>query len=182
MLQLESFKSCLLKLVPASKLNRKALSKNNLFSETNLGYLPHPAAVRGESKQTAWHTQTAEYYLLLPIYGSSPWCVPQGNLWRTDCVPLVCGPLLLHSWYHVPLVYTCKFCRFSWERGETLSTVCYLSPCEHPTITDTLMIWTVAKSPAKTNYRCLTEINSRYYGLSLKRTLTWGPYGVCYIV
>ena len=102
---------------------RKALSKNNLYSKTNVGYLPHPAAVRGESMQTAWHTQTAEYYLLLPIYGSSPWCVPQGNLWRTDCVPLVCGPLLLHSWYHVPLVYTCKSCRFSWEREETLSTV-----------------------------------------------------------
>ena len=30
----------------------------------------------------------------------------------------------------------------------------------------------------KTSYRCLTEINSRYYGLSLMRTLTQGPYSV----
>ena len=29
------------------------------------------------------------------------------------------------------------------------------------------IIWTAAKSQAKMNYRCLTEINSRYYGLSL---------------
>ena len=27
----------------------------------------------------------------------------------------------------------------------------------------------------KISYRCVTEINSRYYGLSLKRTLTRGP-------
>ena len=39
---------------------------------------------------------------------------------------------------------------------------------------------TVDKSPAKTKYRHLTDINSRYYGLSLKRTLTQGPYSVCH--
>ena len=44
-------------------------------------------------------------------------------------------------------------------------------------ITDTPR--TVAKSPAKTIYRHLTEINSHSYGLSLKRTLTRGPYSVC---
>ena len=32
----------------------------------------------------------------------------------------------------------------------------------------------------KISYRCVTEINSRYYGLSLKRTLTQGPYSVRY--
>ena len=32
---------------------------------------------------------------------------------------------------------------------------------------DNPIIWTAAKSQAKMNYRCLTEINSRYYGLSL---------------
>ena len=34
------------------------------------------------------------------------------------------------------------------------------------------------KSPAKINYRPLTEINSCYYGLWLLRTLTRGPKGV----
>ena len=37
------------------------------------------------------------------------------------------------------------------------------------------IIRTVAKSLAKINYRRLTETNSRYYGLSLVRTLTRGP-------
>ena len=45
-----------------------------------------------------------------------------------------------------------------------------LSPCRHPAIMDALMMWTAAKSQAKINYRCLTEIKSRYYGLL--RTLT----------
>ena len=44
-----------------------------------------------------------------------------------------------------------------------------ISPCGHPAITDTPIIQTAAKSPAKTNYRCLTEINSRHYGHSLMR-------------
>ena len=39
---------------------------------------------------------------------------------------------------------------------------------------------TAAKFSAKTNYRRLIEINSRYYGLSLMRTLTRGPYSVRY--
>ena len=47
-------------------------------------------------------------------------------------------------------------------------------------LADTPMIRTVAKSPAKTNYRGLTEINSRYYGHSLMRTLTRGPHSVRY--
>ena len=60
-----------------------------------------------------------------------------------------------------------------------------LSPCGHLAITDTSIIRTIAKSPAKIDYRHLTEINSCYYGLSLLRTLTHGPEGVdctvCYI-
>ena len=36
-----------------------------------------------------------------------------------------------------------------------------LSPCGHLAITDTPIIRTVAKSPAKIHYRRLTEINSR---------------------
>ena len=44
-----------------------------------------------------------------------------------------------------------------------------LSPCGQPVITDTPIIPIAAKSPAKTNYRRSTEINSRYYGLSLCR-------------
>ena len=47
-----------------------------------------------------------------------------------------------------------------------------LSPCGYPAITDTLIIRTADKFRAKINYRRLTEINSRYYGLSLQRTLT----------
>ena len=34
------------------------------------------------------------------------------------------------------------------------------------------------KSKAKINQRCLTDINSRCYGLSLMRTLTQGPYSL----
>ena len=57
-----------------------------------------------------------------------------------------------------------------------------LSPCGHPAITDTPIKGTVAnyKSPAKTNYRRLTEINSRHHGLSLMRTPIRGPYNVRY--
>ena len=53
-----------------------------------------------------------------------------------------------------------------------------LSPCGHPSITETPIIRTTAKSQAKINYRRLTEVNSRYYGLSVMRTLTRGPYSV----
>ena len=45
---------------------------------------------------------------------------------------------------------------------------------------DTTIIRTTAKSQAKINYSSLTEINSRYHGLPLMRTLTQGAYGVCY--
>ena len=55
-----------------------------------------------------------------------------------------------------------------------------LPPCGHPTITDTELTWTEAKSPAKTDHRCLTEINSNYYRFSLTRTLTRAPYSVHY--
>ena len=61
-----------------------------------------------------------------------------------------------------------------------LHTVNSLSPCVHLAITDTPITRTAVKSQEKTNYRRLTEINSRYYGLSLMRTLTRGPYGVRY--
>ena len=47
-------------------------------------------------------------------------------------------------------------------------------------LADTLIIQTTAKSLAKINYRCLTEIDSRYYRLLLKRTVSQGPYSVCY--
>ena len=39
-------------------------------------------------------------------------------------------------------------------------------------LADTPIIRTADKFRAKINYRRLTEINSRYYGLSLQRTLT----------
>ena len=47
-------------------------------------------------------------------------------------------------------------------------------------LADIPIILTAAKSPPKISYRCVTEINSRYYGLSLKRALTQGPYSVRY--
>ena len=49
-------------------------------------------------------------------------------------------------------------------------------PCRQPAIKDTSIKRTVVNSPPKTNYRHLTEINSRYHGLSLMRTLTRGSY------
>ena len=54
----------------------------------------------------------------------------------------------------------------------TLLITVRLSPCGHPAITDTPIIRTADKFRAKINYRHLTEINSRYYGLLLQRTLT----------
>ena len=45
-----------------------------------------------------------------------------------------------------------------------------LAPCGHLAITDTPIVWTVAKSPAKINYRRLTEINFRYYWQGVDRT------------
>ena len=57
-----------------------------------------------------------------------------------------------------------------------------LSPCDHPAITDTPIIWTAAKSQEKVYYRhLLTDINFRYYGLTLMTTLTRGPDSVCAI-
>ena len=54
------------------------------------------------------------------------------------------------------------------------STLALRTPCYY----GTQVIRTAVKSPVKINYRRLTEINSRYYGLSLLRTLTLGPEGV----
>ena len=55
---------------------------------------------------------------------------------------------------------------------ESRSKYSQLSPCGHPAITDNPIIRTADKFRAKINYRHLTKINSRYYGLSLHRTLT----------
>ena len=52
--------------------------------------------------------------------------------------------------------------------------------CGHPAIMDPPIIRTADKFRAKINCRHLTELNSRYYGLSLQRTLTQGPYSVRY--
>ena len=53
-----------------------------------------------------------------------------------------------------------------------------LSPFGYLSMTDIPIIQTAAKSKAKIIYRRLTEINSRYYGLSVMRTLTRGPNSV----
>ena len=55
-----------------------------------------------------------------------------------------------------------------------------ISPCRPIAITDTPIIRTAAESQKKINYRHLTEINFRYYGLSLMRTLTRGASSVRY--
>ena len=56
----------------------------------------------------------------------------------------------------------------------------HLSPCGHPIIMDTPIKQTVAKPLAKTNYKRLSEINSHYYRLLLKRTWIQSSYGVRY--
>ena len=66
------------------------------------------------------------------------------------------------------------------KESHFISFYSQLSPCAHLAITDTPIKRTAVKSQEKPNYRRLTEINSRYYGLSLMRTLTWGPYSVRY--
>ena len=52
-----------------------------------------------------------------------------------------------------------------------------LSPCGHPAITDNKDSSLI---PGKKNYRRFTEINSRFYGLSLIRIRMRGPYSVRY--
>ena len=64
---------------------------------------------------------------------------------------------------------------FVWVSQWVCPNYSQISPWGQLAITDTPIKRTAAKSPAKTNYRRLTEINFRYYGLSLKRTLTRGP-------
>ena len=62
----------------------------------------------------------------------------------------------------------CFVCLFVFLlRGEDIYS--HLSPCGHLAITDSPIIRTAAKSPIKTDYRRLNEINSRYYGLSNTR-------------
>ena len=58
------------------------------------------------------------------------------------------------------------------KESHFISFYSQLSPCAHLAITDTPIKRTAVKSQEKPNYRRLTEINSRYYGLSLMRTLT----------
>ena len=58
------------------------------------------------------------------------------------------------------------------ELTVNISIYSQLLRCRRPVITDTLIIQTAAKSHTKTNHRFLTEMNSRYYGLSLIMTLT----------
>ena len=67
----------------------------------------------------------------------------------------------------------------SWKsRCSFLCNYGQILPCGHLAIMETPIIRTAAKSPAKLNYRHLTEIKSRYYGLSLLRTLIRGPVDV----
>ena len=56
------------------------------------------------------------------------------------------------------------------DNGRRQCKYSQLSPCGHLAITETPIIQTAAKSAAKTNYTRLTELNSRYYGVSLMTT------------
>ena len=62
----------------------------------------------------------------------------------------------VHTGYPLNKCYTPKQSNYS-----------QLSPCGHLAITDTPIIWTATKSPVKINYRRLTGVNFRHYGLSL---------------
>ena len=73
---------------------------------------------------------------------------------------------------------------FTWHRGRAKRTekreekYSQLSPCGHLAITHIPIIRTPTKSPAKINFRRLTEIHSRDFGLSQLRTLTCDPESV----
>ena len=71
----------------------------------------------------------------------------------TSCT-IVSNFFFLPSWssgqYHCTFKFKAK--RVCWAEYSQLL------PCAHPAITDTLIIWTAAKSQAKINYRCLSEI------------------------
>ena len=70
-----------------------------------------------------------------------------------------------------------KLYRSMWRpRGYGVEPFWFLTSC----LADIPIIPTAGKSPPKISYRCVTEINSSYYGLSVKRTLTQGPYSVRY--
>ena len=59
--------------------------------------------------------------------------------------------------------------------SKSLKPLKLIDPCAvNSRLADNSIKRTIAKSPAKTNYRRLTEINCRYYGLS--------PYSVRYKV
>ena len=70
--------------------------------------------------------------------------------------------------------FRCRIISFQ-SKIINLNMYIQLSPCGHPAITDTPIIRTADKFRSKINYRHLTEINSRYYGLQLQKTLTQGP-------
>ena len=84
----------------------------------------------------------------------------------------------------LPVVRTKTTCKNTniiyWATNRNSLFKTQLSPCGHPAIMDTPILRTVTKSRTKINYRCLSEINSHYYGLSLMRTLTRSPYGICF--
>ena len=64
---------------------------------------------------------------------------------------------------------------FVWVSQWVCPNYSQISPWGQLAITDTPIKRTAAKSPAKTNYRRLTEVDSHYYGLSLRRTLSRAP-------
>ena len=81
-------------------------------------------------------------------------------------------------------VYFCQTSVFYFCMGLSCCPYHRVSARLELTICETVFLMNTVDSrlvdTPKTNYSCLTEIISRYYGLSLMRTLTSGPYGVCF--
>ena len=126
------------------------------------------------------------------------------SLWRYGSIsisqlhiPFCTLPVVFEPWIYVsfeqwnltceiwPLWYA-KYSRKIFRIFSTLSQAIFvclvygqLSPCGHLAITDTPLIRTKAKCPAKINYRRLTEMNSRNYGLSLVFDLLGSVYQYC---
>ena len=96
-----------------------------------------------------------------------------------ESVYITCNTIA-SQWMPVRIsIYFQSLRKLSSKSGDGETSYIHLLPCGHLNITETLIIWTAAKHPAKINYKRLTEINSRYDGrLSLLKTLTCSLVGV----
>ena len=93
------------------------------------------------------------------------------HAWLNELISLLCKLLL-------KLVYASLNQTFSYISNPSRPTMysvnkySQLTPCRHLAITDTPILRTATKTPAQIYYRCLTELNSCNYGLSLVRMVS----------